>query len=75
MEWISVKDRLPKNDYYDDCQKRYLAMTEPSRTMYVARYGYKDKDWWIDNHDCVLSKDSFTKVTHWMPLPEPPREE
>ena len=76
-KWIPVTERLPKNDYGKHWKERkyYLVRVNPSGLMYVAHYGYKEYDWWIDEHDCVLSATSFKEVTHWMPLPEPPKEE
>ena len=72
-EWISVDERLPENDYGKHWKERqyYLVMTEPSGLMRVAHYGYKEYGWWIDSHNTVI--DRFDKVTHWMPLPEPPK--
>lgn len=65
-DWISVKDRLPTPS--SDC--RY--------SLYLAIHA----GW--DHHATVLMFDNemlnFTrhgddtqKVTHWMPLPEPPK--
>ena len=78
--WISVKDRLPENDYGKHWQERkhYLVSLAPSGLMCVAHYGYKEYGWWIDGHDCVLSATNFKEVTHWMEitnLPQPPKGE
>lgn len=80
QEWISVKDRLPENDYGKHWKERkyYLVRYEPSGLMCVAHYGYKEYDWWIDGHYCVLSATNFKEVTHWMEisnLPQPPKGE
>ena len=80
QEWISVKDRLPENDYGKHWKERkhYLVRLEPSGLMCVAHYGYKEYGWWIDGHDCVLSATNFKEVTHWMELnnlPQPPKGE
>ena len=76
-KWIPVTERLPKNDYGKHWKERqyYLVKFNPSGLMCVAHYGYKEHDWWIDEHDCVLSATNFKEVTHWMPLPEPPKED
>ena len=79
-KWISVKERLPENDYGKHWKERkyYLVRYEPSGLMCVAHYGYKEYDWWIDGHDCVLSATNFKEVTHWMEinnLPQPPKGE
>lgn len=74
-EWISVEDRLPENDYGKHWKERkyYLVMTEPSGLMRVARFGSKEHPWWIDSHNTVMTSANYAKVTHWMPIPEPPK--
>lgn len=74
VEWISVTERLPENDYGKHWKERkhYLVMTEPSGLMRVARFGYKEHLWWVDSHDTVMTSVNYAKVTHWMPLPQPP---
>jgi hypothetical protein len=65
-KWISVKDRLPK------CFGTFIvAVTEPDKTAYTDSADYDPflKTWKTSNY--------FAKgyeVTHWMPLPEPPKE-
>ena len=70
-KWISVKDRLPK-------------LYEPVLITYI---GHRDKELHCDE---IATKDEFgdwiwwdggftgekvcVTVTHWMPLPEPPKE-
>ena len=61
--WISVKDRLPeKNGRYLVCEygEAYSAEYEKNRP---------DSEW-TDDYEGY-----FMKVSHWMPLPEPPEEE
>ena len=75
-KWIPVTERLPENDYGKHWKERkyYIVRLQGDRIR-VARYGYKEYGWWVDSHDCVLSKDHFTEVTHWMESPEPPKGE
>ena len=75
-KWIPVSERLPENDYGKHWKERphYLVLIK-NGLMRVATYGYKEYGWWIDSHNCVLKKEHYTEVTHWMPLPEPPKEE
>ncbi len=74
-EWIPVTERLPKNDYEKPWweRQRYLVRLQGG-SMRVATYGYKEADWWIDSHDCVLHVKHHTAVTHWMPLPRRRKE-
>lgn len=76
QEWIPVSERLPKNDYAKPWweRQRYLVSLQ-NGTMRVATYGYKEYDWWIDSHDCVLDKKRYRGVTHWMPLSSAPKGE
>lgn len=61
-EWISVNDRLPdSNNVVFACIDD--GQCKIVRSAYVSSYG---KWKWIEEHQTV---------THWMPLPEPPKEE
>ena len=66
QEWISVKERLPENI------GRYLTANiraNDERCVFDLWFDYGK--WYIDEED-----DEFIyKVTHWMPLPEPPKGE
>ena len=64
-EWIDVKDRLPVNDYGKHWKDRqyYLVLLKPSGLMRVAKFGYKEYNWWIDSHDSVLDSKFYTEVT------------
>lgn len=63
-EWISVKDRLPK------AFLPVIVCREKGKGEYVVEQGYKDvMDWW------KVFGTRTKNVTHWMPMPEPPKEE
>ena len=66
QEWISVDDRLPEVGGYVVC----IAKRNPfSRFMpMVARI---DKNGWVN----PITEQYISEVTHWMPLPEPPKGE
>ena len=66
QEWISVKDRLPEAGGYVAC----IAKRNPfSRFMpMVARI---EKNGWVN----PIAEQYISEVTHWMPLPEPPKGE
>ena len=66
QEWISVKDRLPEAGEYVVC----IAKRNPfSRFMpMVARI---EKNGWVN----PMTEQYISEVTHWMPLPNPPKGE
>jgi hypothetical protein len=74
-KWISVEEKLPINDYEKHWKNRnhYLVFTQPCEIMFVATYGYKNNDWWCDMNNFVLDEKNWSTVTHWMPLPTPPK--
>lgn len=67
--WISVEERLP-----EDIDEEVLVCTEDYGInvlgfVTVATYG---SGGWLE---CWERKTYLTDVTHWMPLPTPPKEE
>lgn len=64
--WISVEDRLP-----EDAQNYIICVLEGDGTKHVTTGTY---DWrykmWSDEVGGIWEPQ---RVTHWMPLPEPPR--
>ena len=66
QEWISVDDRIPENsgNYLVVHRNKYNGNTSIAIEAYIkCRVG----EWW--------SNDYVYDVTHWMPLPEPPKKE
>lgn len=65
-KWISVKDKMPQPGRYVAC----IAKRNPfSRFMpMVARI---EKNGWAN----PITEQYISEVTHWMPLPEPPKED
>ena len=60
QEWISVDDRLPEKD-------EIVIICTDKNFIYAGEL--IGDTWFLDN-------DSWTEtVTHWMPLPEPPKGE
>ena len=66
QEWISVDDELPKTGEYVVC----IAKRNPfSRFMpMVARI---EKNGWVN----PMTEQYISEVTHWMPIPKPPKGE
>lgn len=74
QEWISVKDRMPRNEEmvvcYTPCDGYMFVGFH--RTYVSAHY-----DWsaWYIITAMRSTKKITKKVTHWMRLPKPPKEE
>ena len=66
QEWISVDDRLPEAGGYVVC----IAKRNPfSRFMpMVARI---EKNGWVN----PITEQYISEVTHWIPIPQPPKGE
>jgi len=66
MEWISVQDRLPEGDGHYLTFSHYYGV----RGMdYDCLEGWAKRQWFFDD------TSPTSTVTHWMPLPEPPKED
>ena len=63
-EWISVKDRLPEDN------TNVLVY----RGSLISVYTYIGHNEWEDDYG-YWSRTDDDGITHWMPLPEPPKEE
>jgi len=64
--WISVEERLPESG------ERVLIMFKPFEDDENISIGWLTKSGFDCYDDSVYF---FRSVTHWMPLPEPPKEE
>ena len=69
-EWISVKDRLP------EAGSRVLVFDETSEEFDLWSLEPRESEWcpigWYDSAGWFRRGD---EITHWMPLPEPPKED
>ena len=69
--WIPVTEKLPKEEkeiYW--CYTNMGIMCECRWTN--NRFGFGESDKWGWN---IMDVPQYQKVTHWMPLPQPPKEE
>ena len=81
QEWISVEDRLPEDSgyYLVVYRNKYNGIVSIDFDMYVkCNIG----EWWGSEFACDITKQFLwatrlqeQEVTHWMPLPEPPKGE
>jgi hypothetical protein len=70
MKWISIKERMPKND----AQKVLLLWNLKSKTFcMIGFWNFVIKKWEIHRlfeSNCFINKN---RISHWMPLPKNPR--
>ena len=64
VEWISVKDRMPLEDV-EVLGYSPHPISPIMIVMYLENLGLG----WCNG------EDQFLEITHWMPLPEPPKTE
>lgn len=77
--WISVKDKLPDAAGYE-CLVCAVNENYNQTHVFTAHTGYGEPGWWTGNVHYMSRATSPSdnrlhpalKVTHWMPLPEPP---
>ena len=78
QEWISVDDRLPIEEAKAHEQEwpgeycEFLVMIEKGSLPTTLYYDLEENEWFRIN--TALERETY-EVTHWMPLPEPPKAE
>ena len=63
--WISVKDRLPEDDVSILICSERQTISKATYSSDMGRYYIADSDLWYNELD----------ITHWRPLPKPPKGE
>ena len=66
QEWVSVDDRLPEESGY------YLVFADIGRNEVLS---YSKKYQAFNAFDDSYSESNVIPVTHWMPMPNPPKGE
>lgn len=72
-EWISVKDRLPTVLKYD-CGEPIQFIVMIREGVVPSTLSFNGKKWYTYVSEQKLSENYYYTVTHWMPLPKPPKE-
>ena len=75
QEWISVKDRLPDNKEYDWVLAQVVEDNGYMHIPRVMEYRQLKNDWFEDTYGWLSEHNGVFTVTHWMPLPKPPKGE
>ncbi|EBL9395759.1 DUF551 domain-containing protein [Salmonella enterica] len=65
--WISCSERMPNDKQYVWCWGKSYGWTECD--TFEGYYDWSRNKWWAVTDD---GEEPASKVTHWMPLPEPP---
>lgn len=71
--WISAKDRLPEKYLDVLVLVQYPKVNGYTGHYVVIAWKSTDDDSWDSDND-NFNNDPEGVVTHWMPLPEPPKE-
>lgn len=84
MDWISVEEQLPQlvdEIYSEDVLTWCISHGKPNEwgcpNTYAAEESYMAIDRitkWNDASPSFRTSRFFGKVTHWMPLPKPPKD-
>ena len=75
--WISVEERLPEDDLPPDTDRvaiKVLTATKHGTRRFVRELTRQRCCWMDVMQPWSWSKDAIG-VTHWMPFPEPPKED
>ncbi|OUK49866.1 hypothetical protein BZL31_16210 [Escherichia coli] len=67
--WISCSERMPNDKQYVWCWGKPYGWTKCD--TFEGYYDWSRNKWWAVTDD---GEEPASKVTHWMPLPEPPQE-
>lgn len=62
--WVDAKKRLPKEE------GRYIIYAKAVKKNGITiAYYYPEMGWWL------VASSNIKGITHWMPLPKPPKRE
>ena len=75
QEWISVKDRLPDNKEHDWVLAQVVEDNGYMHIPRVMEYRQQRNDWFEETYGWLSEHNGVFSVTHWMPLPQPPKGE
>ena len=75
QEWISVKDRLPDNKEHDWVLAQVVEDNGFMHIPKVMEYRKQRNDWYEETYGWLSEHNGAFTVTHWMPLPQPPKGE
>lgn len=68
--WISVEARPPEINKNGDYSERVLVLTSSG----LMRVGFMMNNEWFQDHGGKSFNEAGYLVTHWRPLPQPPKQ-
>ena len=74
QKWIPVSERLPDNSEHDWVLAQVVENSGYMHIPKVMEYRQNRNDWYEETYGWLSQHNGAFKVTHWMPLPEPPKE-
>lgn len=73
QEWIPVTERLPDNKEHDWVLAQVVEDNGFMHIPNVMEYRQQRNDWLDETYGWLSEHNGAFTVTHWMPLPEPPK--
>ena len=77
QEWISVKDRFPEQppNRVDEQGRSWFTpdidcIVYDGKIVFAAHYSFQNKFFWYSD-----TLHPLKNITHWMPIPQPPKGE
>ena len=70
MEWISVEDRLPEPEFVIAGNELVNVIVALDSGTVIDAYYHSKKGW-----EFIGVPLPFSIVTHWMPFPDPPKQD
>ena len=77
LRWIPVSERLPEDDLPKGSkvkQIKVLTALKSDKGVRTVRSQMRYRCTWYSDSEPWTWKCSGSEITHWMPLPEPPKE-
>lgn len=75
QEWIPVTERLPDNKEHDWVLAQVVEDNGYMHIPRVMEYRQAKNDWFEETYGWLSEHNGLFTVTHWMPLPNPPKGE
>ena len=75
QEWIPVTERLPDNKEHDWVLAQVVEDNGFMHIPKVMEYRQAKNDWFEETYGWLSEHNGAFTVTHWMPLPVPPKGE